>query len=402
MRIFMVNSVCGSGSTGRIVTDLCDILMKEGHEVKIAFGTGSISGIDSKYVVKINDKKGYYIHNAISRITDRAGFYSINATKKLINEIEKFKPDLIHLHNIHGYYINVKVLFKYLEKRNIPVVWTLHDCWALTGHCAHFSYIHCQKWKDKCYHCSQKRAYPKSYFWDNSEKNYLEKKRLFTSVRNMTIVTPSKWLADITRESFLSKYPVRVIQNGIDLEVFKKRQGKFKTTNNIENKIMILAVANVWIDKKGYFDILELSKRLEADRYQIVMVGLSKEQSISVPNTIIPIQRTESREELVEIYSEADIFINPSYEETMGLVTVEALACETPCVVYDRTAVPEVIDEECGIIVKAGDIDALYNAIINFDYKKISGCRKNAEKYDKKKKYQEYLELYLDLYKLRG
>lgn len=398
MRIFLINSVCGTGSTGRIVTDIANILIMEGHEVKIAYGIGNACGIESRYVVKINNKVGYYTHNILSRFTDRAGFYSAKATKKLIDEIKKFRPDLIHLHNLHGYYLNVRSLFKYLKKANIPVIWTLHDCWALTGHCAHFSYVNCKKWKVGCDKCIQKSEYPKSYLLDQSKRNYMEKKQLFTSINDMTLVTPSTWLAEIVKESYLNKYPVYAIPNGIDLETFKKRIGNFKEIHDIKNKIMILAVANVWVEKKGMYDIFELSERLDKNIYQIVMVGVSKAQLNIVPDQIIAIERTESINELVNIYSEADIFINPSYEETMGLVTAEALACCTPCIVYDRTAVPEVIDGSCGIVVKAGNVMDMYEAIKKLEYKKMNGCRERAKKYEKNKQYHKYLELYKEVY----
>lgn len=399
MRIFLVNSVCGTGSTGRIVTDIANILIEEGDEIKIAYGIGKASGIESRYTVKINNKIGYYIHNILSRITDRAGFYSPIATKKLIDEIEKFKPDLVHLHNLHGYYVNVKSLFEYLKKINIPVIWTLHDCWAITGHCTHFLYVHCEKWKDGCNSCIQKCEYPKSYIRDQSRRNYMEKKQLFTSINKMTLVTPSVWLAEIVKESYLSKYPIYAIPNGIDLDTFTKRKGNFKKSHEIKNKIMILAVANVWTEKKGMYDIFELSNRLDKDMYQIVMVGLSREQIKKVPNHIISIERTESIDELVNIYSEADIFINTSYEETMGLVTAEALACGTPCIVYNQTAVPEVIDEHCGVVVSAGDIARLCETIKNFDYKIMNGCRARASKFEKNAQYNKYLNLYRNLCK---
>lgn len=394
MKVFMVNAVCGSGSTGRIITDLCDILKREGHQVKVAYGVGNASRILPEDTICINNKVGYYWHNALSRFSDRAGFYSAHATKKLIKAIQDFHPDVIHLHNLHGYYLNIRLLFEYLEKADIPVLWTLHDCWAMTGHCAHFSYIHCEKWKDGCHHCPQLTAYPKCYGLDRSAKNYADKKLLFTSVKNMTLITPSKWLADVVRSSFLSKYEVKVIPNGIDLNIFKPTPSDFKDKHRIIGKTMVLAVSNVWIEKKGFSDVCQLSKILEPDKYQVVMVGLTEKQLTTVPNTVLAIQRTASVEELAQIYSAADVFINPSYEETMGMVTAEALACGTPAIVYDRTAVPEIIDKRSGCIVHAGDINQLKSSIEHANKINRTDALVRAQAFEKEKQYGTYMELY--------
>lgn len=394
MRVFMINSVCGVGSTGRIVTDLCDILKKEGNQVKVAYGIGEASRIAIEDTVRINNKAGYYIHNTISRLTDRAGFFSFRATRKLISEIKRFDPDLIHLHNLHGYYLNIRGLFEFLKNAGIPVIWTLHDCWAMTGHCAHFSYIHCEKWKDKCHHCPQKNAYPKSYGIDRSARNYQEKRELFTAVPNMTLVTPSNWLADVVKESYLNKYEVYVIPNGIDINIFNRKNSNFKEVNNMVEKKMVLAVSNVWIEKKGMSDIYKLSQMLDTERYQVVMVGLTSEQIAAVPETVLPVQRTASIEELVKLYSAADVFINPSYEETMGLVTAEAMACGTPCVVYNQTAVPEAVAETGGIVVRAGDVEAMCKAVKEIGEKEWNP-RTSASRYDLKLIKEAWMRLYI-------
>lgn len=390
----MINAVCGSGSTGRIVTDLCDVLKNKGDSVKVAYGVGTATRIEADDAIKISSKLGYYTHNALSRLTDRAGFYSHTATRRLISAIEEFKPDVIHIHNLHGYYVNIKMLFQYLANKDIPVVWTLHDCWTMTGHCAHFSYIHCDKWIAGCHHCPQLRAYPKCYFLDRSARNYAEKKKLFTSVERMTIVTPSEWLAGIVRKSFLSKYEVQVIPNGIDLNVFKPTPSDFRERYGLENKKIVLAVSNVWIEKKGFSDVCKLSQMLDRDQFQVVMVGLTEKQMNCVPQTILPIQRTSSAEELAQIYTAADIFINLSYEETMGMVTVEAMACGLPCIVYDQTAVPEVIEPGTGIVIRAGDISKMCAAIHMMKPKNEFSCRRVSNGYRKEISYEKYKRLY--------
>lgn len=399
MRVFMINAVCGSGSTGRIVTDLCDVLKKDGNFVKAAYGIGTATRIDASDAIKIETKVGYYIHNALSRYTDRAGFYSCIATRKLISAINAFKPDVIHIHNLHGYYVNIKMLFQYLASQDIPVVWTLHDCWAMTGHCAHFSYIHCDKWVAGCHHCPQLRAYPKCYLLDRSARNYEEKKRLFTSVKRMTIVTPSEWLAGIVRKSFLNRYEVRLIPNGIDLNVFKPTPSDFRERYGLENKKIVLAVSNVWIEKKGFSDVCKLSQMLDKDQYQVVMVGLTEKQMSSVPDAVLPIQRTSSVEELAGIYSAADVFINMTYEDTFPTVNLEALGCGTPVYTYKTGGSPEPITASCGKILPKGDINAMCKTIYMMKQKSEFICRHAAKSYCKENSFAKYKYLYENIVK---
>lgn len=341
MRILQINSVCGTGSTGRIATDMYDILKENGHECCIAYGRGDApAGYNT---IKIGNKYDIYYHALMNRITDKHGFYSGAATKKFIKQVEEYNPDVIHIHNIHGYYINIEILFNYLKQSNKPVIWTLHDCWSFTGHCAHFTYVGCDKWKLGCYDCPQLDTYPSSKVFDNSKENYQNKRRLFTGVSNLTIVTPSQWLAGLVKESYLGEYPIRVINNGIDLDVFKPTESDFRKQYGLENKHVILGVANIWDKRKGLDDFIELSKQLDDEKQAIVLVGLSDKQLKTLPKNIIGIKRTNSTKELAEIYTAADVFFNPSKEETFGLVTVEAMACGTPAVVLDASAAPELI-----------------------------------------------------------
>ena len=396
MRILYINAVCGVGSTGRIVTDLMKQAKQQGHTVRVACSTVEpIRNVDSEDIIIVGSKKDYYFHNVLSRLTDHEGLYSKSATKELIGQIREYDPDLIHLHNIHGHWINYKLLFKYLVDENKRVIWTLHDCWAFTGHCSHFSRWECEQWKVHCTDCPGLRSYPICYLKGDVSNNFSLKKSVFTALDNMTIVTPSEWLAQIVRSSFLSKYKVLSIPNGVDLDVFRKTSSNFREKYRLNTKIVLLSVANVWSERKGLKDLFRLRKQLN-DEFSIVLVGLTKNQKEILPEGIIGILRTSSVEELVEIYSAADIFLNPSYQETMGLVTVEALACGTPAIVYDQTAVPEVIDNNCGIIVSAGDIDGLCSAVINMtkhlDY--YQDVAKYATKYEKVKQYQKYINLY--------
>ena len=394
MKVLLINAVCGTGSTGRIVADIWNALKDQGHEAKVAYGVGQGRIVPIEDQICFNDKVGYYTHNLFAKITDKTGMYSKYQTKALLKKIDEFQPDIIHLHNLHGYYINYPILFEYLAKKDIPVVWTLHDCWAFTGHCAHFSYIQCSKWMDMCSNCPQKNMYPKSFLVDRSTKNYKAKKMFFCAVSNMTIVTPSDWLASMVRLSFLKQFEVKVIPNGLDTSQFKVRASSFKAKHQIESKEMVLAVANVWDKKKGLDDVIKISEKLNPTNYQVVMVGVTREQIHTLPKTVLPIMRTTSIDELIEIYSAADVFINPSYEETMGMVTVEALACGVPCFVYDKTAVPEIVDAKSGKIFRAGDIESICEAIINREYRNLTEMRQRAISFDKKKEYKKYLDLY--------
>jgi glycosyltransferase involved in cell wall biosynthesis len=397
MKVLQINTVCGTGSTGRIATDLYEILLSHGHDCFIGYGRGSAPENIKSY--RISSDIDLHYHALMTRITDKTGFYSKNATRIFIDKIHQYNPDIIHLHNLHGYYINLEMLFKYLSVTDKPVVWTLHDCWAFTGHCIYFDYIGCEKWKTECDKCPQKKEYPKSCMLDNSKWNYQQKKRLFTSVKNMTIITPSIWLADMVKQSFLKKYPVNVINNGIDLNTFKPFESDFKVRYNLSDKYMILGVANVWDKRKGLNDFIELSKMLD-DSYKIVLIGLSEKQIKNLPVNILGLTRTYDTQELVEIYSIADVFVNPSVEETMGLTTVEALACGTPVVVYDATAIPECVDSNVGMVVKKNNIQNLNDSIIKIkkgDYFNKTNCVKKVNMYCKKEKYSEYIELYKQL-----
>lgn len=373
--------------------DLHDILKQNGHDCKIAYGRESVSGVDPGDVIKIGDKFNIYTDALMTRLTDRAGFYSRRATEELIEKIKRYDPDIIQLHNLHGYYINIEILFEYLKKAKKPVVWLLHDCWSFTGHCAHFEYAGCDKWIKGCEKCSQSGFYPKSYV-DSSQKNYELKKRLFTSIENMTIVTPSKWLAELVKQSFFAKYPVDVIYNGIDLEVFKPRQSDFRKKYGLENKKIILGVASIWTERKGLSDLIDLSKKLD-ESYKIVIVGKAKK--VKIPTNMIYIERTKSQEELAEIYSAADVFINPTFEDNFPSVNIEALACGTPVITYRTGGSPEAVDEICGAVTDERTPESILNTIKMLEKKRLRSddcVMRAASEYDKTRKYMEYVSLY--------
>lgn len=357
MKILMINSVCGVKSTGRICTDLAKELEKNGHEVKIAYGREKVPSEYQKYAVRIGNDLDVKIHGLQSRIFDMAGFGSKKVTQKFIEWTKKYNPDVIHLHNIHGYYINIEILFQYLKKEfKGKIIWTLHDCWAFTGHCSHFTFVKCYKWEKKCFNCPQKRQYPKSIFFDNSKRNYEMKKKLFTGIKNMKIITPSKWLASLVKKSFLGEYKVEVSYNTIDTVVFKPTLGNFRKKHSLENKKIILGVASTWNERKGIEDFFKLALKLD-ETYSIVLVGLNNKQLKRCKGSIIGIQKTNSKTELAEIYSAADIFFNPTYEDTYPTVNLEAEACGIDVITYHTGGAPETIHRKGSIIVEVGDLE---------------------------------------------
>lgn len=351
MRILFINSVCGIGSTGRICTDLAQQLEKEGHTVKIAYGrSATVPEKFQKYAVRIGTDLDVKLHAIQTRLFDTHGFGSKRATKKFLEWADQFNPDLVWLHNLHGYYINVEMLFNWLKSRpQTQVKWTLHDCWTFTGHCSYFTMAHCDKWKAHCACCAQHRKYPAS-FCDNSKNNFDRKKAAFTGVKNMTVVCVSHWLENLVKQSFLKDYPVQVVHNTIDTTIFKPTPSDFRKKYGLENKKIILGVANIWDERKGLQDFIKLAQMLD-DKYAIVLVGLTDKQIKSLPKNCLGIKRTNSPQELAAIYSAADVFFNPSWEETFGLTTLEALCCGTPAVVYAGTACEEIARQYGGHVV---------------------------------------------------
>lgn len=338
------------------------------------------------------------LHLQLAYYTGFNGCFSIKGTRNFLRQVDVMKPDIIHLHNLHNCYINLKMLFDYIKEKNIPVVWTLHDCWAFTGQCVHFTMAGCNKWQTGCYNCPQYKRYPASKF-DLTRIMYKYKKEWFTGVNNLTIVTPSRWLSNTVSNSFLGCYPVEVINNGIDLNIFKPTQSNFRERYNLQGKTILLGVASGWSKAKGLDIFINLSKKIGI-KYKIVLVGLTLKQLKDLPYNILGLSKINSVKELCEIYTAADYFINPSLEETMGLVTVEALACGTPVIVSNSTAVPEVVNENCGRVVLDYSADRFLEVIENLNESFLAeDCINQARKYEKSIKYKEYINLYRKIIK---
>ena len=381
MKIVQINSV-SNGSTGKIMNDIHNELLKNEIESIIIWGRGRKSNNDKE--IYLNDKIGTYFHVLMNRLTGKNGLYSKKSTKKLIKRLDTIKPDIIHLHNIHGYYINIELLFNYIKKKQIKTIWTLHDCWAFTGQCPYFTLESCSKWRHECFKCPMLRQYPKSLV-DNSKWNYNFKKKLFSGL-NMTIVTPSYWLANLVKDSFLKDYPVYVINNGIDLNTFKETAGDFRKKYGIEDKKIILGVAGVWDRRKGLDDFLELSKVIDSD-YIIVLIGVSKKQLKILPDNIIGITRTENQKELAVIYSSASVLFNPTYEDNYPTVNLEAISCGCPVITYNTGGSPESATKY-GTVTNKHEFINDYNKMVNRKY------HKKDYDFSKERMCSEYLDLY--------
>lgn len=383
MKVLQINSVCGTGSTGRIALDLYKTLEEHGHICRIAYGRGNApKNIQTIQIGNIHD---VYFHGVMSRLTDRHGFYSRNATKKLLKEIELFCPDIIHLHNIHGYYINVPLLFQYLKKLGKPVIWTLHDCWAFTGHCSHFQYVNCDRWESGCFECPQKQEYPRSLM-DNSKQNYLLKKEIFNSLSNFAIVTPSQWLYQVVQKSFFHGKHIYHIPNGIDTTIFKQQPYKNSSSHL---KTVVLGVANIWNDRKGFFDFIKLNELLNHKLYQIIMVGVNAKQKSILPPSIIGIEQTDSVDVLADLYSNADVYLNLTYEDNFPTTNLEALACGTPVITYKTGGSVE----SCTLCFNQGDLAGVAKAIQEKQYNDIL-LKDQYKVLDKTENAQRYLNLY--------
>ncbi len=401
--LLQINFVANIGSTGRIAEQIGAMALSKGWSSYIAYGRGARPS--ESHTFRVGTSFDFYFHGAQARIFDNSGLASGCATRKFIEVVKEMKPDIIHLHNVHGYYINYKLFFDYLKEAKIPVVWTLHDCWSFTGHCAFFEAIGCEKWKTQCYSCPQTRDYPKSLLFDNSRNNYRLKKRYFNGVDRLTLVPVSHWLEGLLSQSFLSDYPVQVIQNGIDLTLFRPREAhqnqELRQKFGVEGKFLILGVSICWDERKGLADFIELSTQL-SDDFSIILVGLSKKQLATLPPQIIGIERTDNQEELAMIYSSADVFINPTYGDTFPTTNLEALASGTPVITYATGGSVESVSEETGFVVEAGDVQGLRNRIEELRARGkghyAQKCRLRAEQnYNKHERFEDYFKLYQSL-----
>jgi glycosyltransferase involved in cell wall biosynthesis len=395
--LLQINVTANWGSHGRIAEGIGEMAMTHGWESYIAYGR--FFNNSRSHLLKIGNRFDQYLHGAKSILFDSHGLGSQSATRRLIGQINEIHPDIIHLHNIHGYYLNYPLLFKFLSEQTIPVVWTFHDAWPITGHCAFPDIAGCERWQTGCFSCPLKsKEYPRSFIMDNSRYNQLKKKESFTSVKNLHIVTVSKWLEGLLRKSILKGCNIQYIYNGIDLDVFSPSKVKLKDNSFFQ----ILGVANIWENRKG-LDVFNKLRYLLPDKYKIILVGVTPSQRRRLPQGIEYIDRTDSIRQLVALYQQADVFVNPSVAESFGMTNVEAMACGTPSVVYNNTACSELLSTQTGSVVPLGDIQKMAVEIRRwcelsrtpFVETISENCRRRAvQLFSHTNSYQAYIHLY--------
>ena len=390
MKIVQINTTCGAGSTGKICVAVSKLLTAVNIENFILYTSGNSDYSLGKKYMTLQEVK---IQALKSRIFGNYGFQSKTATKRLIAELDSIAPDIVHLHNIHSHNVHLGYLFEYLNAKKIKIFWTFHDCWAFTGYCPHYDMIGCEKWKSEgCHNCPQKNRF--SWFVDRSKHLFEKKQKTFKGL-DLTIITPSQWLANQVKQSFLKQYEVKVINNGIDLAVFKPTESDFRQRYNLENKFIVLGVAFDWGPRKGLDVFIELSKRLD-DRFQIILVGTNDAIDKKLPDNIISIHRTQNSIELAEIYTAADVFVNPTREENFPTTHLESLACGTPVITFNTGGCAEMLDEKCSFVVDKNDVDALEDRILLCKEKNFSkdDCLARAENFEQHIKFEEYISLY--------
>lgn len=392
MRIAQIN-ICDNGSTGKMILDIFSCL--DDSVEKVAYV--SLKYTQNPFVKRIHTRNQYRVHKFLAMYLGLDEYGDYFETKKLIKELKKFRPNILHLHNIHSYALNYRLLFKYIKKENIKVIWTLHDCWSFTGGCSHFDYNNCYKWKADCKKCPHLKSAGILTKINVTGKLYRIKKEAFSGVADMTLICPSKWLADLVRQSFLKEYPIKVINNGINLDVFKPtNNGTFDDIIDSDKQV-VLAVANVWGDKKGYNDIIKMADILPS-KYQLVVVGVNDMQKRELEEKgVVAIKRTNNQTELAELYTKAFVFVNPTYEDNFPTTNLEALACGCPIICYKTGGATEMLNEKNSFVVEKGDyvgmvekIDKVSSLLINKE-KNINEVR---EKYSKEKMVENYKQLY--------
>lgn len=395
MRIAELNAV-NFGSTGTIMHAIAEIAVQKGNIVMCFVPTSERNkSAKTKYDYFFGIEFFRRLSIKLSYFTGWHNWLYLTETWALVHKLKQLKPDVLHLHNLHGYYLNQGILFRYIKHNHVKVIWTLHDCWSFTGHCPHFDMVGCMRWKSACCECPLHLEYP-SCSVDDSSRMFRLKQRYYEGVEDMTLVAPSKWMEGLLKESILSRFKVHQIYSGIDLNTFRQQDSDFRKLHNITAKYIVLGVAFDWGKRKGLDVFLELGNRLGAD-YKIVLVGVEENMKQSITERIIALGRTKSPDELAMIYSAATVFANPTREELFGLVNVEALACGTPVVTFKSGGSPESVNEDCGIVVEKDDVDGMLKAIVKVCEEhpfSAENCRRRAELFEREEKFEEYIKLY--------
>ena len=395
MKVVQINATCGKGSTGKICSEIADLLNREGVENAVLY-TNGVSEHPS--ALKYGNDRAVKYNALKAQCEGNYGFNSGRMTKALIYRLEQQAPDVIHLHNLHGHNCNIEMLFDYLKSTSAHLVWTFHDCWAFTGYCMYFDSVQCEKWRTGCFDCPQRKKY--SLFFDKSNELYERKKALFSGL-DLTIVTPSRWLAELVRASFLGEYDTRVIHNGIDLSKFRYSDSPFRERHGISSdRKILLGVAYQWEARKGIGALVHVAETLKDTCSVVLIGGMDEKTERALPDNMIHLRRTADRQELAEIYSAADYLINPTLEDNFPTVNIEALACGTPVITFQTGGSPEILDASCGAVVYDNRADSLSELIktlcTNMPFSSAD-CRRRAELFDKDVKFKEYIRLYREL-----
>lgn len=399
MRVFQLNTYCGVKSTGRIALEIARLVEADGGACQIGYGVPGIPPEARPYACRIGWPWERKLHGTMRKLADAEGYGSVLGTMGLVREMERFAPDIVHLHNLHGCYLNLPLLFQALRRMNRPVLWTLHDCWPFTGHCAYFDHCGCERWRSGCHDCPQQRAYPVCIGLDGSRRNYRMKKRVFTQLERLTFAAPCEWMAGPLRDSFLGRYPVRVIPNGVNRETFRPTPGDVRARYGLGDARVVLAVASEWDERKGLRYLTQAARKL-GEEYRFVVIGLDEAQINALPGGMLGLTRTRDAAELAAWYTAADCLANPTLEDNMPMVNLEALACGTPVAVFRTGGCPEAVDESCGRVVDKGDVEGLCGAIAGLCREKAAlmpACLRRAERFDAQNTFRAYLSLYEEL-----
>ena len=404
-KLLQINPVVRENtSTGKIMRGIGDVAICSGWESYIAYSRAR-DGIvpHTSRLVPVGDKADLAVHAVATRLFDAHGLASKRATRELISKIEDIKPDVIQIHNVHGYFLNYPLLCNYLASTGIPVVWTAHDCWLFTGHCYHYSSAGCCRWKTGCHSCPLKTSFPASWLLDRSKRNYELKKKALTGMANLHLVAASRWMKDEIKQSFLSDVPCSVIYNGIDLDIFKPHDDEgVREKHGIKTRYYVLAVASIWLEDKGLSDLMRLSGLLKDDVSLVMVGGMTAKQEKVLPEKVVHIRRTSDAAALAELYSGAVAFLNPTWQDNYPTVNLEAIACGTPVITYRTGGSPESVTEKTGFVVEQGDIEGIakiINDIIgNNSYLYKLNCREYAlVHFDKERCFHDYIDLYESL-----
>lgn len=395
MRIASIN-ICDNGSTGKIMLDIFSVLDESDEKLAyVSFKYGN-----SPFVKRIHSRTGYRIHKLLAMYFGLDEWGSYFSTMKVVHALKKFKPDILHLHNLHNFTINYRLLFRYIKKYNINTVWTLHDCWSFTGGCFYFEYNGCDKWRTGCEKCKFLKSAGMVTNIDATRKLYNIKKETFTGVQNMKIVTPSNWLTNLAKQSFLKEYDIVTINNGINLDNFYPQDNH--TFDNIvdRSKKILLGVAMPFDERKGYSDFIKLSEIVDANEYQIVLVGLSDQQIQSLPNGIVGIKRTDNQKQLAELYSMSYALLNLTYEDNFPTVNIEALSCGAPVICYKTGGATEMLSEDNAIVVDKGDyadIVGKLNSVSQLKNNSAEWIDKVKKQYSSKRMALDYCNIYKEM-----